>query len=261
MWQYITFYTIRDLLRNRWFFLYSGFLLILTVGFFQLQGTSAKVSVGLLSTGIYLIPLLSSLFGVMYFYNSREFIELMLTQPIRRSVVYGGMLIGLGIALTIGYLIGLVVPHIAYGATSSESLRSLLYLAAIGTVLAIIYLSISFYIAIRFDDRGKGLAATLGFWLLSALIYDGLILAGTMVFSDYPLEYPLLFASLLNPIDLARVILLIETDWAALMGYTGAVFRQVFGTPVGILCGVSGLFLWIFAPLWFGSRLFAKKDF
>jgi hypothetical protein len=45
------------------------------------------------------------------------------------------------------------------------------------------------------------------------------------------------------------------------MGYTGAVFRQVFGTPLGIAGGATGLLLWIFAPVWFGSRLFTKKDF
>lgn len=35
--------------------------------------------------------------------------------------------------------------------------------------------------------------------------------------------------SALNPIDLGRILVLLKMDVAALLGYTGAVFRQFLG--------------------------------
>jgi len=81
-----------------------------------------------------------------------------------------------------------------------------------------------------------------------------------MAFSDYPLETPLLFAVLTNPIDLARVTLLVQTDWAALMGYTGAVFSRFFGTTLGVSIAIAALCLWVIGPLGLGLRRFRYKD-
>ena len=258
---HIMSYVLRDLIRNRWFFVYAAFFFLLTTGLFQLQGAEAKVSVGLLSACLFLLPLLSSLFGIIYFYNAREFVELILTQPLQRKSVFFGMLMGLGFGMFAGFLLGIAIPHLLYGAVNSSSISSLVILVTVGGVLSLIFLAIALYIAVRFDDRGKGLAATLGFWLFAALIYDGLMLAGAMLFSGYPLELPLLGASALNPIDLARVLLLFETDWAALMGYTGAVFQKTLGTGVGIGVAMLLLLSWIAMPTLLGARNFQRKDF
>ncbi len=100
----------------------------------------------------------------------------------------------------------------------------------------------------------------LGVWLFTALVYDGLVMLATMAFSDYPLETPLLIAVVTNPIDLARVTLLVQTDWAALMGYTGAVFNRFFGTGLGVSIAVVALCLWIVTPVLIGLRQFRHKD-
>ena len=47
------------------------------------------------------------------------------------------------------------------------------------------------------------------------------------LFADYPIERPMLGLMLANPVDLARVVLLLRFDVSALMGYTGAVFAAV----------------------------------
>ncbi len=36
--------------------------------------------------------------------------------------------------------------------------------------------------------------------------------------------------SALNPIDLSRILILLQLDVSAMMGYTGAVFKDFFGT-------------------------------
>ncbi|MBK7093503.1 MAG: ABC transporter permease subunit [bacterium] len=257
---HIGWYAIRDVARNRWGLLYTAFFLIVTVGLFQLQAQSAKVAVSLMSICLFLIPLVSSLFGTIYFYNSREFVELVLTQPVNRRTVYVGMFCGLGASLVAGFILGVGLPYLFFMTISQEQLLSLLLLLTVGSFLTIIFLAISFLLATILDDRGKGLAAILGVWLFTALVYDGLVMLATMAFSDYPLETPLLIAVVTNPIDLARVTLLVQTDWAALMGYTGAVFNRFFGTGLGVSIAVVALCLWIVTPLLIGLRQFRHKD-
>ncbi len=257
---HIAWYTIRDITRNRWGLLYTLFFIVVTVGLFLLQSHAAKVAVSLMSICLFLIPLVSSLFGTIYFYNSREFIELVLTQPISRKTVFLGMFAGLSCALIAGFAIGIALPFIFWSAQISGQILSLALLVSVGSFLTVIFLALSFLSAILFDDRGKGIAVTLGAWLFTALVYDGLILLAAMSFSDYPLEIPLLATSMANPIDLARVTLLVQTDWAALMGYTGAVFSRFFGTNLGVFVAAVSLIAWSIGPLLVGIRKFRTKD-
>ena len=257
---HLGWYAFRDTMRNRWGLLYTAFFLLMTAGLFQLQAQSAKVAVSLMSVCLFVIPLVSSLFGTIYFYNSREFLELVLTQPVERRAVYLGMFSGLGVSLVAGFCLGVGLPYVIFMEMKQEQLLSLVVLLGVGTFLTLIFLALSFFIATVLDDRGKGLAATLGVWLFTALIFDGLVLMATMVLSDYPLETPLLIAVLTNPIDLARVTLLIQTDWAALMGYTGTVFSRFFGTELGVTIAIGALCLWVLAPLAAGVHRFRMKD-
>ena len=79
-------------------------------------------------------------------------------------------------------------------------------------------------------------------------------------FSDYPMEKFTLFLSALNPIDLARIFIMLKMDVSALMGYTGALYQDFFGSGSGILFTVGIMFLWIVLPLYGALRTFRKKD-
>jgi Cu-processing system permease protein len=134
-------------------------------------------------------------------------------------------------------------------------------LIATGAALTFIFTAISFSIALLAEDRLRGLGIALGIWLLVALLYDGLLLVAVALLSDYPIERPLLALTFANPVDLARVLLLLKLDVAALMGYTGAVFQRAFSSPVGPALAAGMLGLWIAVPLAFGARQFRRKDF
>ena len=66
---------------------------------------------------------------------------------------------------------------------------------------------------------------------------------------------------LANPIDIARVSLLLRFDGAAMMGYTGAVFLEFFGKGYGMALTAAALSLWVLLPLVLGLRAFERKDF
>ncbi len=66
--------------------------------------------------------------------------------------------------------------------------------------------------------------------------------------------------SFLNPIDLGRIQILLKMDTPALMGYTGAVFKDFFGTVSGIVITTMVLPFWILIPVWISARKFGRKD-
>ena len=94
----------------------------------------------------------------------------------------------------------------------------------------------------------------------NALELHGLVLFLLFQFEDYPLEKFMLGISAFNPIDLSRILILLQMDISALMGYTGAVFKDFFGTQAGMLSAVFVLLLWIAVPTWLSLRKFNVKD-
>jgi Cu-processing system permease protein len=66
---------------------------------------------------------------------------------------------------------------------------------------------------------------------------------------------------LTNPIDLGRIVLLLRFDIAALMGYTGAVFKHFFDSAGGIAVAAAALLGWAGVPVVLGARRFRRKDF
>jgi Cu-processing system permease protein len=64
-----------------------------------------------------------------------------------------------------------------------------------------------------------------------------------------------------NPIDLSRTLILLKLDISALLGYTGAVFKQFFGTDKGLYISIFMLILWTIIPIWRLSFKAKRQDF
>lgn len=102
---------------------------------------------------------------------------------------------------------------------------------------------------------------TLFVWLYCAVLYDAVLVVAIVLLEDYPLEKMLLVLLALNPIDAVRVALLLHSDASALMGITGAVLREFFGTERSILIVTLIIAGWVGYPLFRGMRIFSKQDF
>jgi Cu-processing system permease protein len=248
-------YIFYDILRTRFILFYTFFLCISTFALFQLDSDSGKVVLSLLNIVLMVVPLISVVFTTIHFYNSYEFIELMLAQPINRRVVFLSEYLSVSISLCIAYLVGIGIPILLFGASTSA-----LTLLFTGLVLTLVFVSLAFLSSVLTRDKAKAIGIALLFWFYFSLIYDGLLLWVVYNFSDYPLEKVTLTLIAFNPVDLARIIMLLQLDIAALMGYTGAFYQDFFGSSMGILFSTSILFLWIVLPLWAALRIFAKKD-
>ena len=82
-----------------------------------------------------------------------------------------------------------------------------------------------------------------------------------ILLKEYPLDTFSIGATLFNPIDLSRILILLKLDISALLGYTGAVFQKFFGTGLGFTMAFSVLGLWVALPLLNIYRKSRKKDF
>jgi Cu-processing system permease protein len=54
--------------------------------------------------------------------------------------------------------------------------------------------------------------------------------------------------------------MLLKLDISALMGYTGAFYKNFFGSNAGVLFSVSILAIWVVLPIAIAGRIFSKKD-
>lgn len=253
-------YQARDAIRSRWLIAYALFFLVVTDALLRFSGDPVKAQLSLVSIVLFVVPLIAIVFGTVYLYNAREFVELILAQPVDRRQTYCGLYLGLTLPLIVAFVVGLATPFVLNGLDASAWGR-LAALIIAGIVLTCVFTAIATSIAVKCEDRLRGLGAAIGVWLLVTVVYDGLVLLVLAVLSDFPLERATLGLMLANPIDIARVGLLLRFDGAAMMGYTGAVFLKFFSGPTGMIVATLALAAWIIAPIAFGVRVFQKKDF
>jgi Cu-processing system permease protein len=249
-------YILYDILRSRMIIGYTAFLLLLSATLFATESHASKSILNLLNIVLIIVPLVSIVFTTIHYYNSYQFIELMLAQPIERIRLLLSEFVGIVLSLSVAFLIGIGIPILIFSANGSGI--SLLFS---GVLLTFIFSSIAFWVAAVTQDKAKGIGVALMLWFYFSLIYDFLILFLLFSFSDYPLEKAMLGFTALNPIDLGRVFVMLQMDVSAMMGYTGAIYKQFFGSALGMGFALGVMLLWAIIPLYLAIRVFKKKDF
>src|SRR5205085_8680363 len=130
-----------------------------------------KAVLGLLNIVLLVVPLVSLVFSTIHWYNSYEFIELMLTQPISRKKVLLSEYAGISCSLITAVLIGLGIPILLYDLNATG-----LSLLLISCLLSLVFASISFWASVKSRDKAKGIGIALLIWFYFSLIFDGLLL-------------------------------------------------------------------------------------
>ena len=248
-------YVIIDILRNKIMLAYTFFLLLISLTVFNVEDNTAKGLLSLLNIILIIVPLVSMLFSAIYVYNSAEFLELMVSQPLKRKTIWLSVFAGLASSLALAFFVGAGIPILLYQATATGFM-----MLGTGLILAVIFVAIAMLAAVVTRDKAKGIGVTILLWLYFSLLFDGLVLFLLFQFSDYPLEKAMVGVSALNPIDLSRILILLKMDISALMGYTGAIFKNFFGTQTGVLLSFFVLITWVVLPAWLSLRKFNRKD-
>lgn len=251
-------FELNDILRSKWVIIYGILLIIICQLLLQFDQDNSKVILSLLNITLVLNPIITLVFSTVYLFNSREFIELVLSQPVKRSEIFWGLYLGISLPLVLIFVAGVGMPLIIH---RFEDIPVLILLLTSGSLLIFMFSALAMGISSFFDDKAMGLGVSILIWLFFAIVFDGIVLIMSFIFSDYPLEIPLIISSILNPMDLARIMIMLKLDVAALMGYTGAVFEKFFGDRLGYVISFSALIVWVTIPLGISYFLFRKKDF
>ncbi|MHA8059583.1 ABC transporter permease subunit [Aquirufa nivalisilvae] len=248
-------HVIADIIRNRIVIFYTLILLLASLSVFSLEDTSSKGLLSMLNIILMIVPLVCLIFSTIYMYNSSEFIELLLSQPLKRNTIWWSLFIGLITALGLAFFVGAGLVIFIF----EPSFLGLM-LVICGLLLTFIFTAIALLAAVLTKDKAKGIGLSIILWLFYAIIFDGIVLFMLFQWADYPIEKFMIVISMLNPIDLARILILMQMDVSALMGYTGAIFKDFFGTTGGIIISFGTLMLWVIIPFACSLRYFKKKD-
>src|SRR3569833_2163074 len=221
-------YILLDLFKNKTILVYTFILAVLAVSVLSMSGNSSKGLLSLLNITLLFVPIISILFATIYFFNSMEFIELLMAQPVRRKTMILAEYGGVAFALCIAYLLGVGLPSLLL----NYSLASVTLIFS-GVFLTLIFTAKALLIFVLFKDKTKGIGAAIIIALFFTLLFDGLLLSFIYSFSEYPIDKPLLGFISLNPVDLGRILVLLQLEEAEKKKKTKTKKKEFMGSAVG----------------------------
>lgn len=248
-------YTILDIVKSKVLIAYTLLLAIICLSIFMADADVTKGLVSVTTVVMIIVPLVSIVYATTYYFNAYEFTELLVSQPISRKDILMGKFIGISISILGAFAVGVCIP-VAIFAFSSTGLTMMLS----GALLTLSFISLAFLASTKTRDKAKGIGIALMIWFYCSIIFDGLILLFLFAFNDYPLEKAMIVITALNPIDIARILILLQLDISALMGYTGALYQQFFGSGSGFVFSLFIQIIWITIPIWISLKIFKNKD-
>lgn len=252
----ITRYLVINMLKSRFVLAYGLVLFALCSGLFILSNDSDKAVIGIHNILLILVPIVVMIYTVSQIYNSTDFIRLLLTQPIKRQAIFFSQYLSDTLVLAFIQLLAVVVSFLIFA--DSDMLPQVIINCLL---LTVIFTSISNLIAFRINEKVRGIGITIILGIYFLAIYDGLVLLLISAMSDYPIEKYGIALSLLNPIDLCRILFIFKIDISALMGLTGALMEKFIGSSLGSAISYLVLSLWAVIPLLLASRFFNYKDY
>ena len=244
-----------DILKNKIVLAYTLIIAVLAWSSFALEDSSSKGLLTILNVILFTVPLVSILFATIYLYNSSEFIELLLSQPIKRAKIWISLFLGLSLSMVIAFFVGAGIPLLIFASNAVGFMMIL-----VGCIISVVFIALAFLSSIVTRDKAKGIGIAIMTWLFFALLFDGIVLFLLFQLSDYPIENAMVGVTAFSPIDLARLQILLHLDVSAMMGYTGAIFKDFFGTTVGLFVSFLLLILWAIIPFTVSLLKFKNKD-
>ena len=103
----------------------------------------------------------SILFAAIYVYNSAEFLELLVSQPLKRKTIWLSLFTGLALSLCIAFFMGAGIPILIYQANMIG-----ITMIIMGLLLTVIFVAIAMLATVKTRDKAKGIGGAMN-WLSS----------------------------------------------------------------------------------------------
>jgi len=237
---------------------YFGLVTEAVVGFQGFTRTTAS----LLNLVLYLVPLISLTMGALSFTGEKGASELLYSQPVARSEILAGKLVGLFLSIGAATLFGFGAAGLLIAVqVGIDGLGRYLAFVGVALLLAAAFLTIGALVAILAGGRAKGLGFALFLWFFFVLFYDLLVVGVTFLLPEHTANQ-FIFVSLFgNPVDLARVASLIAMNDPAVFGYAGAALVKFLGgAALADTVLILGLLLWVLLPFVLSGGALNRRD-
>jgi len=257
--------------RNRWVVIFAALfaLMTLAVAYFGMVTSGyagfqdfTRTSASIVNLGGFLIPLFALLMGVFSFITNREYLEIMVTQPISRTSVLLGRYLGLLLTVVGACLVGFGLPGIIISlVVGVDGALTYLLVVVYSLLLAMVFTGLSVLIALLSRRRQIALGISLAVWVFFEMVYGVAMMGLTLYLTPVALK-PVLLAGLLgNPVDLARVLSLLQVGGAHLFGPAGATLIKMTGSAwSATLIGLAGMIFWLVTPVAISASIFKRQN-
>ncbi len=258
-------------IRNRWVItfavLFAGLGLaiayfgMITSGYSGFQDF-VRTSASLINLGGFLLPLFALLLGVFSFLTNREYLELLATQPVSRREILLGRYFGLLAAVLAAGALGFGLPGAVIAVSiGTEGAGTYLVVVALLCLLAAVFTGLSVLIVLLTGRRPIALGIAIGVWIFFELVYGLLMLATTLYLPASAAKTVLLAGLAGNPIDIIRVLSLLQVGGPSLFGPAGATLIKLTGSATTTTAvGLAVIALWIVIPLVVATWVFKRQD-
>ena len=258
-------------IRNKWTVIFAGVFGLLIVGISYIgimaEGFSGmqnftRTSASMLNLVLYIVPLVALIMGTLSFTSDRGTTELLFSQPVFRSEVLLGKILGLFYSLSLSMLVGfLIAGGIILSVTGEEGMLQYGIFVLLSLLLALVFLIVAVVIATANKRKSRSFGIALFAWFFFVLFYDLIVLGISLFFKGQTANYILFLSLFGNPVDMVRVASLIILDNVSIFGAAGAaLLRFLGGSVLSVVLLVSALVLWIGIPLAFSRHLLNKQD-
>ena len=258
-------------IRNKWTLIFAVVFgaLVVSISYFGLRAEGfsgmqsfTRTSASILNLVLYLVPLVALTMGTLSFTGDKGAMELLYSQPVLRSEVQLGKLLGVFGSMALSTLIGFTLAGaIIVGANGLDGLARYALFVLLALVLALVFLCLSVLVSTANQRKAKAFGVALFLWFFFVLFYDLLAIGGTLLLKGKAANMVLFLSLFGNPVDMVRVASLMTLDGVTIFGAAGAaLLRFLGGKTSGVLLLMFGLTIWVVLPLWFSQRLLNRQD-
>ncbi|MEK7251375.1 MAG: ABC transporter permease subunit, partial [Bacteroidota bacterium] len=223
-------------IRNKWTIIFAVVFgaLVVSISYFGImaEGFSGmqsftRTSASLLNLVLYIVPLVALTMGTLSFTGDKGSTELLFSQPLLRSEVLHGKLLGVFFSIALSTLIGFTLSGtIVVAANGAEGFSRYISFVVLSLALSFVFLSIAVLASTFSRRKSKAFGIALFLWFFFVLFYDLLALGGTMFLKGQTANTFLFLSLFGNPVDMVRVATLIILDNVTIFGAAGAAMLR-----------------------------------
>jgi Cu-processing system permease protein len=221
----------------------------------------ARTAASLAELVLLLVPLTALVIGVLALCPDRGAGELLYSQPVPRSTILLGQVLGVFASLVAAQALGFgAAGLVIFDQSGEEGLQGFLVLMLSALVLTAVFLSLAALVSVG-GRRARALALALVVWFVAVVLFDVMALGLASLLPSGPASRVLIVGVLLNPVDAVRTATLLAVEGTAAFGPASLAFLRFTHGPAGaaLVLGLS-LAAWVGGPLALAALRLRRAD-